>query len=352
MPMPCSPEITPSSAARQLHDARHRRVRGLQHLVVVAVDRDVGVHVAVAGVHVQRDPDAAAQHLARGSRSHSSRIGANARAGEDRLQRRADLRLPRGAQRVVLQQREDGARSDARRGSARPASSQPAAPQRARPRARSASACCTRSSSSSAAGDLARRRRSCRAAGCRARRTPPARRPARACCASDSSMLMRSMPSVYSPMRGSGITTSSLILKALVCLAIAAVRLRSSQNFLRASALTATKPSPPRALAMRTTSRRGARHGVGVVADDVAEQHHLRAAPPRLAWSRSRPPSGSGRRGAPGRRACTPPGASCSANMKSLISTIDGHRVARLAEELEADGARVRRHPVQDPARA
>ena len=35
---------------------------------------------------------------------------------------------------------------------------------------------------------------------------------------------------------------------------MAAVRLRSSQNFLRASALTAMKPSPERALAMRTTS--------------------------------------------------------------------------------------------------
>ena len=67
-------------------------------------------------------------------------------------------------------------------------------------------------------------------------------------------MLIRSMPSVYSPMRGNGITTSSLILKALVCLLIAAVRLRSSQNFLRASALTATNPSPARLLAMRTTS--------------------------------------------------------------------------------------------------
>ncbi len=43
-------------------------------------------------------------------------------------------------------------------------------------------------------------------------------------------------------------------MKALVCLAMAAVRLRSSQNFLRASALTATKPSPDRPLAMRTTS--------------------------------------------------------------------------------------------------
>jgi hypothetical protein len=91
---------------------------------------------------------------------------------------------------------------------------------------------------------------------------------------SDSSMLMRSMPSVYSAMRGSGITTSSLILKALVWRLMAAVRLRSSQNFLRASALTAMKPSPLRELAMRTTSL-VARHGVGVVADDVADQHHL-----------------------------------------------------------------------------
>jgi hypothetical protein len=52
----------------------------------------------------------------------------------------------------------------------------------------------------------------------------------------------------------SGMTTSSLTLKALVWRAMAAVRLRSSQNFLRASALTATKPSPLRPLARRTTS--------------------------------------------------------------------------------------------------
>ena len=70
----------------------------------------------------------------------------------------------------------------------------------------------------------------------------------------DNSMLMRSMPSVYSAMRGKGITTSSLILKALVCLLMAAVFLRSNQNFLRASGLTAMKPSPLRELAMRTTS--------------------------------------------------------------------------------------------------
>ncbi len=70
----------------------------------------------------------------------------------------------------------------------------------------------------------------------------------------DSSMLMRSMPSVYSPIRSSGMTTSSLILKALVWRAIAAVRARSSQKVLRASGDTATKPSPERPLAIRTTS--------------------------------------------------------------------------------------------------
>ena len=44
-------------------------------------------------------------------------------------------------------------------------------------------------------------------------------------------------------MRGSGMTTSSLSLKALVWREMAAVRERSSQNFLRVSASTAMKPS-------------------------------------------------------------------------------------------------------------
>ncbi len=70
----------------------------------------------------------------------------------------------------------------------------------------------------------------------------------------ESSILMRSMPSEYSPNLGRGITTSSLILKALVCLAMAAVRERSSQNFLRASLETAMNPSPFRALHIRTTA--------------------------------------------------------------------------------------------------
>ena len=55
-------------------------------------------------------------------------------------------------------------------------------------------------------------------------------------------------------MRGKGITTSSLILKALVCLAIAAVRALSNQKVLRVSGLTAIKPSASLALQRRTTS--------------------------------------------------------------------------------------------------
>ena len=48
---------------RQRHDAGHRAVRVLQHVVVVRVHGDVRVDVAVAGVHVQRHENAAAQHL-------------------------------------------------------------------------------------------------------------------------------------------------------------------------------------------------------------------------------------------------------------------------------------------------
>jgi hypothetical protein len=44
-----------------MHDALDGPVGGLQHLVIVGIDRDVGMHVAVAGVHVQGDENAAAQ---------------------------------------------------------------------------------------------------------------------------------------------------------------------------------------------------------------------------------------------------------------------------------------------------
>ena len=63
-----------------------------------------------------------------------------------------------------------------------------------------------------------------------------------------------------------------------------AVRLRSSQNFLRASALTATKPSPARLLAMRTTSDVAlANHHRRRLSDqrDSAGRHRYDRHPPR-----------------------------------------------------------------------
>jgi hypothetical protein len=69
-----------------------------------------------------------------------------------------------------------------------------------------------------------------------------------------SSMLMRSMPSVYSPMRGSGITTSSLILKALVCLLMAAVLLAVEPELLARLGADGGETFAAAPLASRTTS--------------------------------------------------------------------------------------------------
>ena len=68
----------------------------------------------------------------------------------------------------------------------------------------------------------------------------------------ESSILIRSIPFEYSPNDSKGMTTSSFILKALVCLAIAAVRALSSQNRFLASEETAIKPSPSFAFAICT----------------------------------------------------------------------------------------------------
>ena len=98
-----------------------------------------------------------------------------------------------------------------------------------------------------------RRRPSCRASA-RPRRYASTASSSCSLFASENSMLMRSIASVYSPSRSSGITTSSLILKAFVWRAMAAVFARSRQNVLRASAPAAVNPSPCRAFAIRTTS--------------------------------------------------------------------------------------------------
>jgi hypothetical protein len=60
-------------------------------------------------------------------------------------------------------------------------------------------------------------------------------------------MLMRSMPSVYSPMRGNGITTSSFTLKALVCLLMAAVRCHPCAALLRALLVAVRQKRRPQA---------------------------------------------------------------------------------------------------------
>jgi hypothetical protein len=96
--------------------------------------------------------------------------------------------------------------------------------------------------------------------------------------ANESSTLMRSMASVYSPSRSSGITTSSLTLNAFVCRAIARSCGAIAPERLARSAPIAMKPSPERAFASRTTSDVHGRRAL-VVADDVADQHIFGNAP-------------------------------------------------------------------------
>jgi len=96
-----------AQAARQCHDARHRFVGRLQHGVVVAVDGDVGVHIAVTGMHVQGGPDAATQHVLVDTAAFVQQ-GRKGRTSEYRLQRLEDLRLPRRPQPPLLQQGKAG----------------------------------------------------------------------------------------------------------------------------------------------------------------------------------------------------------------------------------------------------
>ena len=96
--------------ARQRHDAFHRLVRGLQHLVVVGVDRQVGVDVAVAGVHVQGDEDAAAQHFLLDG-ADGGQNGAVGVAGEQLFQFRLHFALPADAHDQIAQRVKYGVRS-------------------------------------------------------------------------------------------------------------------------------------------------------------------------------------------------------------------------------------------------
>ena len=48
---------------RQCHDARDGGIGFLQHSVVIRIDGDVGMYIAVPGVHVQRDEHTATQQV-------------------------------------------------------------------------------------------------------------------------------------------------------------------------------------------------------------------------------------------------------------------------------------------------
>ena len=145
-------------------------------------------------------------------------------------------------------------------------------------------------------------------------------------------------------------TTSSLILNAFVCRAIAAVRARSSQNRLRASADTATKPSAPRSVGDAHHLGGGLRDGVVRLADDVAEQHHLR---PAVALRLGRVADGLHIPLVEMLEAGKHPRSPRRPRVEEALDLDDRRRrVAHRAEELEADGAHRRRHPVQHEARA
>ena len=135
--------------ARELHDARDRVMRVLQHLVVVGVDGDVRVNVAVARVHVERDEHAAAQHLLVDVlRFVEDRL--ELAAVENLAQFRADFLLPRNAHRAVLRDVEHGRARLAHRRDPRifpPALRSRARPCSAAPRATADRACRRRTSS-------------------------------------------------------------------------------------------------------------------------------------------------------------------------------------------------------------
>ena len=93
--------------ARQQHDAGNRRMRILQHFVMIRIDRYVGVHVAVAGMHVQRHENAPTQDLLV-NRGALFQHQAERAAGEDLAQHGAHVGFPGHPQRAVLGQVEHG----------------------------------------------------------------------------------------------------------------------------------------------------------------------------------------------------------------------------------------------------
>ena len=103
---------------------------------------------------------------------------------------------------------------------------------------------------------------------------------------------------------------------------MAAVRLRSSQNFLRASGLMATKPSPLRELARRTTSD-VARATSSALSPAISPTNTILGKPPRLLLV-AYPTALRYRSSRCSKPANTVLVRLCSANIKSLISTMLG----------------------------
>ena len=84
------------------------------------------------------------------------------------------------------------------------------------------------------------------------------------------------MPSVYSAMRGSRITTSSIDLKALVWREIAAAALAVQPEFLaRASGADGGKTLAVARIGDAHHLGNHAGRFVGIVTGDIAQQHHL-----------------------------------------------------------------------------
>ena len=199
-------------------------------------------------------------------------------------------------------------------------------------------------------GNVAARRRAGPAAGCHGRRNASSSSHSASLLRRLSSMLMRSMPSVYSAMRGSGITTSSLILKALVWLADGRGALAVEPELLARLGADGDEAFAAARVGNAHHLAGGARHGVGVVAGDVAEQHHLgQAAALALGGVAHRLQVAVVQVLQAGQQRA---GALLLGKHEVLDLDDAGHRVLGVAEELQAHGARVRRHAVHHPARA
>ena len=166
-------------------------------------------------------------------------------------------------------------------------------------------------------------------------------------------MLMRSMPSVYSPIRGERDDDVLVDLEGVGVLADRRRALAVEPELLARlgadgdEAFARARVGDAHDLAGRARDR------VGVVADDVAEQHHLRQAA-ALALGRVADRLQVAvvevlEAGQQHARA----GADLRGQVEQVVADLDDrrHRVLGVAEELEADRAHVRRHLVHDPAR-